>query len=263
MSLTDSIGVARRARGESELARLAGAGDADQRRRWPESRRSWPAAVDGTGLADALTMCTASTPWEWPSTATGLAWAILAEAGGVDQRAELGQRDASTLTVAAAAAPRRAGFGFEAEQVDRASGGGEQVGGHRRRAVCAAATWPRRVASSAGSVVWSASATGHGVDWPAKASAWGSPLSRSRRNWGLMGWCSFFYSDISCDRCGSLNVGAVAWRPSQRLVAVVFGGAAHALLVGEQAQRFDDGLDGSVRGRSWRRSRPFPATGSR
>ncbi len=51
----------------------------------------------------------------------------------------------------------------------------------------------------------------------------------------------------SCDvflRLRLLTIHPRTLRPSQRLVAVVFGGFAHAFLAGEQFERFDDGFAG-------------------
>ena len=51
----------------------------------------------------------------------------------------------------------------------------------------------------------------------------------------------------SCDvflRLRLLTIHPRTLRPSQWLVAVVFGGFAHAFLAGEQFERFDDGFAG-------------------
>ena len=63
--------------GETELACLTGAGDADQRCDRKNLVDLGCGCVDGTGFADRLHHMHGKHAWEWPSTATGLAWAGL------------------------------------------------------------------------------------------------------------------------------------------------------------------------------------------
>lgn len=80
----------------------------------------------------ARVMCTASTPWEWPSTASrlGLGHAV-AEVFEVEQGAELGQRHAFHGRGGVGCGAEACRVRGEAEQVDRTAGGGQQVGGDR------------------------------------------------------------------------------------------------------------------------------------
>ena len=85
----------------------------------------WPAASMEPALRMALTMCAPSTPCDG-----GGVRHVKAETGGVDQRAELGERDAFDADGRRGGGTEPCRVRLEAEQVDGASGGGEQVSGH-------------------------------------------------------------------------------------------------------------------------------------
>ena len=101
----------------------------------------------------------------------GLGHAV-AEVFEVEQGAELGQRHAFHGRGGVGCGAEACRVRGEAEQVDRTAGGGQQVGGDRgeQSAGCGDVAAQGLVR-----------ATGHGVDWPAKASAWGSVARRLRK----------------------------------------------------------------------------------
>ena len=151
-----------------------------------------------------------------------------------------------TLAEAAAAAPSRAGFGSNPNRSTGRPVVASRSADTGYSSAWAASAWACSASLSTGLALWSVSATGHGVDCPAKASACGSPFSRSRKKVFMMFLTCFKnLAMCSCDgflRLRLLMIHPRTLRPSQRLVAMVFGGFAHALLAGEQFERFDDGL---------------------
>ena len=149
-----------------------------------------------------------------------------------------------TLAEAAAAAPSRAGFGSNPNRSTGRPVVASRSADTGYSSAWAASAWVCRASSSTGLALWSASVTGHGVDWPAKASACGSLFSRSRKKVFMM-FLTCFKNLAMCSCvyvCFTIHPRTL--RPSQRLVAVVFGGFAHAFLAGEQFERFDDGFAG-------------------
>ena len=118
--------------GETELACLTGAGDADQRCDRKNLVDLGCGCVDGTGFADRLHHMHGKHALGVAEHRDRLGLGrIVAECGGVEQRAQLGQRDAGNAGGSRGCGAQTCRVRFEAEQVDRASGGGEQLGGHR------------------------------------------------------------------------------------------------------------------------------------
>ena len=91
-----------------------------------------------------------------------------------------------TLAEAAAAAPSRAGFGSNPNRSTGRPVVASRSADTGYSSAWAASAWVCRASSSTGLALWSASVTGHGVDWPAKASACGSLFSRSRKKVFMM-----------------------------------------------------------------------------
>ena len=225
--------------GETELACLTGAGDADQRCDRKNLVDLGCGCVDGTGFADRLHHMHGKHALGVAEHRDRLGLGrIVAECGGVEQRAQLGQRDAGNAGGSRGCGAQTCRVRFEAEQVDRASGGGEQLGGHRIQ---------QRLRGGR-----------MGVQGLVERRIRALVGERDRPRGGLAGEGERMGLAVqSIKKKGVLNFllfqknfHATAWplalpgnvTPSQRLVAVVFAGSAHAFLAGEQAERFDDGL---------------------
>ena len=118
--------------GETELACLTGAGDADQRGDRKDLVDLRGGAFHGAGLTNRLHHMHGKHALGVAEHRDRLGLGrIVAECGGVEQRAQLGQRDAGNAGGSRGCGAQTCRVRFEAEQVDRASGGGEQLGGHR------------------------------------------------------------------------------------------------------------------------------------
>ena len=172
--------------GKTKLTCLTGAGNTDQRGNRKNFIDLYGSRLNGTCFNDRLHHVHGEH-------ALGVAehghrlgnGGIVAERSSVKQRTQLGERNAR-LAEAAAAAPSRAGFGSNPNRST-----GRPVVASRSAATgyssaWAASTWACSASLSIGLALWSASATGHGVDCPAKASACGSPFSRSRKKVFMM-----------------------------------------------------------------------------
>ena len=225
--------------GKPQLAGLAGSGNTDQRSDRKNLIDLRGGRRDGTGLFDGLNHMYGKHALRVAKHGDRLGLGrIVAEFGGVDQRTQLGERNARNAGRRGCGVAKTGRIRLEAEQVDRTSRGGQQVRGHRveqglcRSGMSVQLTVEHRIGALVGKR--------HG---PRRGLAGEGERVRlavqSIEKKGVHD-VPYFY----CKNFVDAPLPGAALQGSEWLIAVMLGGFAGALLAGEQSQRVDDGFAG-------------------
>ena len=231
--------------GKAKLTCLTGAGNADQRGNRKNFIDLRGSRLNGTRFDDRLHHVHGEHALGVTKHGNRLGnGGIVAEGSSIEQRTQLGESNARNAGGSRCGSAESCRIRFESKQVDRAPGGGEQVGGHRVQQClgCVGVGMQGFVEHRIGALVGERHRPWGGLACEGECVRL---AVQSVKKKGVHDVPYLFQK--SCDvflRLRLLTIHPRTLRPSQRLVAVVFGGFAHAFLAGEQFERFDDGFAG-------------------